>query len=211
MINLFNPSNFNFTTAVDVLGQSKIYAPGFIIIPFIMAIIFLYYSFKEEGYLYPTLTIILGTILVYSYIFYSTFYWTTFGLFSLYLLFTNRHNLIPKLKKILFIAIPSALLSLPFLFEFLAFRNLEAYPDLLLRAGVETGRFIHLPLIFAVISLIFLIITYEVMYKKDRFKFYFTASMLISTILWSNIQIITGFNIQPFHWTYRISEILHPG
>ena len=209
VLGLSTLSSFNFLNAVDALGQAKLYAPEFLFIPFMLAIIVLYYSFKKDGYLYPALTIILGTVLVYSYIFYSTFYWTTFVLLSIYTLYSNRHNIIPPLKKILFISIPSSVLSVPYFLEFMAFKNLEAYPEILLRAGVETGRFIHLPLIFAVVSIIFIVISYKVMYKKDKFSFYFLSSMFVSTILWSNIQIITGFNVQPFHWTYRISEILY--
>ncbi len=209
VLGIISFNSIDFTRAVDALGQSKIYAPEFVIIPFLLSIITLYYSFKTPGYFYPTLTIILGVILVYSYIFYSTFFWLTFVLMSLYILYANKNDIMPHLKKILFIFIPAAILSIPWVLEFLAFRNLEAYSEIMLRAGLETGRFIHLPLIWAGISVVFLIVTYTLMHRKDKFKFWFTASMLISTILLSNMQIITGFNIQPFHWTYRISEMLY--
>lgn len=203
------PYDLNPLTAMDSLGQGKLYPPEFVFLPLIIALIAMYMSFKKEGYLYPLITIISGTALVYSYIFYSTFFWTAFALFSLYMLVANRHGIKPVLKKILLIAIPSAVLSLPFLKEFLAFKNLPTYAEVLLRSGAEYSRFNPMPLAYAAVSAVFLVIVYKLMHKKDSQKFYFVASLLLSVVVWSNIQVIMSYSIQPFHWIYRVGEVLY--
>lgn len=202
----FNFGFFNFLSATDFLGYSKLYAPEFIVIPFLLALIALYEAFRKDNPAYDVAASLLGALLFYTYIYYSTFFWATFAILSILALIESG---VKALKKIFVISVPAAIIAVPYALNFVALSRSEAYRDTLLRAGLETSRFIHLPLIYGAISIVMLAAVYFVMRKKDRFLFFFVAAMLLAASILMNLQIITGYSVQPWHWGYRVLEFLY--
>lgn len=209
LISIFKLNVLNFFSAQDMFAHSRLYAPELIFIPFLLAIISLFYVMNSKKQIYSILTIILGVSLVYSYIFYSSTFWLAFLILFAYKILYEKEDQKNNIKKFILISVPSFLLSIPYIINLLALKNLPSYNDILLRTGAEFGRFIHIPLIYALTSGIFLIILYISVHNKNRFNFIFITSFVASATILSNIQIITGFNIQPFHWTLRVIELFY--
>lgn len=202
----FNLGYFNFFSAIDFLGYSKLYAPEFIAIPFLVALIALYEAFRRDDMRLSIFASLSGALLFYTYIYYSTFFWATCLILSF---FELRQKGAKAVKKILIILVPAAILAIPYALNFVALSRSEAYRDTLLRAGLETSRFIPLPLIYAAISAVFLIAAYYVINKRNKFLFSFAAVMLLAASILMNLQIITGYSVQPWHWEYRVLEFLY--
>ncbi len=195
-------SFLDIVNAKDYPAYSKLYAPEFTVIPFLASLILLYEAFTKDDLRYSLAASLAGALLFYTYIYYSSFFWATAAILSLLAI---RPVTGKSIRRIAAIFIPAAVLAVPYALNLLAVSGTPAYHDLLLRAGLETGRFIPLPIVYSIIALFFLVAMRFVMSGR---LFAFTASMLLGAILLMNVQLVTGYSMQPWHWGLRIVEFL---
>ena len=139
--------------------------------------------------------------LAWSSLFYSYFY--NFVVFFITVAFLATFYLV-KERQIAYNLIQTTffatLFSIPFWLNYLNFKNSNFYADYMIRVAVEQGHFIriladYLP--WAIILTTFLILSKN--FKKEWV--YFVTAFTLAGIAGLNLQIITGFNPEPDHFS----------
>lgn len=149
-----------------------------------------------------------GVFFSLSYYIYF-FYWTAISL-SILLAFIFNALIIKKYniaKNYLITGITTVIFSLPFWINYLIYIRSDIYEDLNSRMGIEIGRTINVTGSVKYIVVIFIIEFLLRRYSfRNEFKIYLRCFyyFLISGIFFLNIQIITGYNVQSYHWNLTI-------
>lgn len=172
------------------------------IIFFLIAVIFFYLAFKSQRKSYLILTGIAGGSLFYV----VPYYWTTFiggvvltaGYFFIKRDVKNLFNFSLVLILMIIIAIPYAI-------EYSQWKDMPAAADFITSHTCYFGRTID-PLSIA--YLIFIALVYYLIGNKKTAEFQTISFLSVSAILWRNVQVIIGYNINPVLWTARVLDIL---
>ncbi len=107
-------------------------------------------------------------------------------------------------------------LFIPQIINFVMFRSLPGGPDYILRKGIETGRHLRLSVypdyIFYLLAgaAAFFLFRAPAPAARSRSAMprHFALAVLLAMILLWNVQIVTGFNMEPFHWWKAFAPLL---
>lgn len=141
--------------------------------------------------------------LFFGLLFYTYFYYWTFALANitfLLLIFLNQRKS-TEAKILLLILSLALLIAIPYLIRFSQFHSWAGAKDVLERMGLEQGRFRNL--YRTAQYFIFAFIFFKLLRKKDL-VFWFFFSLIVGGIISLNIQILTGYTLQSWHWTTRV-------
>ena len=139
--------------------------------------------------------------LVWSSLFYSYFY--NFVVFFITVAFLATFYLV-KERQIAYNLIQTTcfatLFAIPFWLNYFRFKNSNFYADYMARVAVEQGYFIRILgdyILWAIIIVTFLILSKN--FKKEWV--YFVTAFTVAGIAGLNLQLITGFNPEPDHFS----------
>ncbi len=176
---------------------NRLPAIQFVFVELMIAVILMYLMMERKSAKYAVLCGISIGVLFYSY----TYYWVGLamsgGLLFLWALYRKDMYIV---KSIAIVAVVAAAISLPYWVDLLSFASTPEYFDVGSRVGM-TERFSGLHPILTLKYAVFLAIFAYFVKKRDNF-FRLAASVLISGIVALNIQLITGFSVQPEHYDF---------
>lgn len=158
---------------------------------------FLLRALKEKNLLPTILSAIFLGLLFYTYFYYWTFILA--GTAVLFFIFLLQKNL-TGLKILLLNLIIAFLISIPYWLSFSQFQMLPVSQDILERMGFEPGRVKNL--YRTTQYLVFALLFFKFIRNKDL-RFWFLLAFLLGGIASLNIQILTGYTLQSWHWTLR--------
>lgn len=162
---------------------------------FVITMLLAFFLLKKKEWKFIVLTGILGGMLFYTYFYYWTFYLVFMGLLLGYCLLQKEFSLAKKIA--LSLAITIAIGATFFLNSWDILSN---QTELLQRLGATFGRQPDWG------STVFLVIVLAFIYflrKKNQTQhqeFDFAAILILSGIVCMNVQMITGYTINPRHW-----------
>ena len=195
---LFFPPNYLYIAYQNNITQkisyfSRFYAVSFNFIIFSLALILLYQTIKKEKYSLAIITGIIAGLLFYTYFYYWTFYSALIGIMITFFIIRKDKKNIKKISLILFAII---ITIIPF------FKNIMAYApnknEMLLRNG---AIFTHLPYKPELTFLLCIILGYMIYKKSWKVQEgIFIMSLLITSIVTLNIQVLIGYKVLPLHY-----------
>lgn len=213
----FSPSfygNFSLFGVFAVFSRSfdsaltRLFVPGFSLIFFILFLLATLRALRGKKGKNKFFPLPLAAILAFGSLFYVYFYYWAFAtvlmlVLTSLLLFFNREKAFTALK----ILFGGLVISLPYWFKVLSLRANPFYDELATRVGLEYSRNFRTGSIDAYILAIFLFLLLLWLGKKrgEIVTSIFLGAALLSYIVVLNIQIVTGFNIQPDHWGSRVN------
>lgn len=185
---------------------SRLFVPGFSLIFFIIFLLATLRALsgkKEKNYFS-----LMPAILAFGALFYVYFYYWAFAtvlmliLLALFLFF-NKEKAFTALK----ILLGGLIVSLPYWFKVLSLRANPLYKELSARVGLEYSRNFVMSSLDAYILAIFLFLFLLWLGKKrgEIITSIFLGAALLSYVVVLNMQMVTGFNIQPDHWGSRVN------
>ncbi|MBI5061119.1 MAG: hypothetical protein HZB67_02295 [Candidatus Aenigmarchaeota archaeon] len=187
-------SKFSTDIYVPISYFSRLPFMQYAFIEFMVAIIFLYLAIKEGKKLYILLAGITAGLLFYSYFYYWTFFFASLFVIGLVFLATKQYKITKNMLMILIIAL---LISIPFWVNFVQFRAQPGYEDLTTRTGLEYGRFFKLE---TNLKLLLFFGLYLLLIRKRDLPFYFLTGLFLTGMVIINMQLVTGFTLQSYHW-----------
>lgn len=195
-------------TPLTTLSLSRINSPLITFIFYLPALASVFLFWQKP----KTWTAILAGLAVgltpYVYFHYGIFLYITIGLLAVYSFWKRKKNP-ARFKSILVLLGVVGLFVIPYAISYLSFSNLASFDDYIHRMGIEEGRHFQ-TLVFRdyIVYLLFAVIIYLTIYKKDKNKavlyFLFFLAMIVS---W-NIQLITGSVPESNHWWYVFGPII---
>jgi len=148
--------------------------------------------------------IVAGAGIFYGLLFYSYFYYWVYVSLALPIGILLIWRRMPEIRRRLIGATALGLtISTPHWINTYRVAHLAQYPDLFGRVGTEIGRAINLqtlPTFAYALHTVLIVIIWILWRKTDRGVTVFLISFLVPVYAVYNLQIITGFNIQPDHW-----------
>lgn len=165
----------------------------------LVAIYYLYKSLTDSKKKYLVLATLFAGSLFYTTIYYWTAYFAGFGILFLIALFFKNKKIIIRM---IGIAIFSVLLSLPFWVIYKSNSNLDAF---------KTFGLFHASYIEYIFSIRYFIASaafFLIAKKKEITKEYFIISFILGGVLCLNVQLLTGFSVNPNHWPPRLEIFL---
>lgn len=143
-------------------------------------------------------------------LFYIYFYYWMFWAISLVILFSGFliYRRWETVWSFLKIGAISLLLALPFWLNFYQLLQSPSYQVLSGRAGLALGHFFDFGSGDNYVMIVLAILTTGLAMKRGLFNkkfFAFLASILLTTLIVINLQLIFGFNPQPDHWGSRVN------
>lgn len=137
-------------------------------------------------------------LLLYVYLYYWLFSVTLLGLLFFYGPLAKKDQPIrPWLYPIALIG----LLAIPYILNFLVFRQLPQASELIARVGFESGFGFRLSVWPDYLAYIFFGACAVLVFQKRNpmLAVFFIASLIAMVLMW-NLQLFVGWNIQPDHW-----------
>lgn len=212
---LFSPAFYGVFTLERLFGVferafdstlTRLFVPGFALIFFILFLLAVLRALNSKQE--KSLSGITAASLAFGFLFYIYFYYWAYAtvlmvlLLALMLVFEKKKALI-TLK----ILLGGLAVSLPYWIKVLNLRNNPLYDELSARVGLEASRAFRIESLDAYVLAIFLSATLIWLGRKrgEAAGGIFLAAALLSYIIVLNIQIVTGFNIQPDHWGSRVN------
>lgn len=148
--------------------------------------------------------IIAGAGIFYGLLFYSYFYYWVYVSLALPIGILLIGRRLPEIRRRLALAMALGLLiSIPHWINTYQVAHLAQYPDIFGRVGTEIGRAVNLqtlPLFSYALHAALIALVWIFWRKTDRGTTAFLITFLTPVYAVYNLQIITGFNIQPDHW-----------
>lgn len=179
---------------------SRAVNPSISFIFFILCLIFTYKSLRD---IKP-----LGTFFsaaFFGVIFYTDpYYWSHIAIgYSLFFFYLLSKRKLKELRAQTLIILGGLIISVPYWINAARVIKLPFFDELIMRSGLYYS---HKPLllktpIFAALLLLFF-------YKNKDFNFYFLGSFLIAGLLGMNQQVISGKDLESWHWYYYTEKQL---
>ncbi len=161
----------------------------------LIAIYYLYKSLISSNRKYVIFATIFAGSLFYTTIYYWTAYLAGYGILFLVALFSKNKKIVTKM---IGIGIFSILISIPFWIIYKSNSNLDAFKTF----GLFHAH--YLEYFFSIRYLIAATLLFLIAKKKTITKEYFVMSFMLGGILCLNIQLLTGFTVNPNHWPPRL-------
>ncbi len=159
---------------------------------------------KNKKFIFLFLAGLCYGLLFYFYLYFWVFISIFLGILFAIFLFKNRQ----KAYLLALTAFFGWLVSIPFWFQYFAIKKLPQYADIVARTvGLEISHSFRLSAWDSYIFFFLIIIMLFFLKKKQRIselKFWFISCLCLASIAVYNIQVVTGFNIQPDHWPNRV-------
>lgn len=198
-----------FTFKERMLYFSRLEDPQLTVPLFGLLLYFTIRSLTRNDKLSPWLAALFYGLTFYSYFYYWAYFSAALVFLLLFLLLQKDFE---KLKRILRILIAGLVISIPHWINMFALTRLPQFSELLARQGPETGKIFNpemLPVFgyglhgALIAALFFFFRKYQ-----PRLSVFFIALLLPIYGVY-NIQLVTGFNIQPAHWFKPTMPILY--
>jgi len=207
-------------TVIDRSFLSKVDDP-LITIPFFLFAILAFYAFWERPrFLTSIIAGITNGIMIHVYFFPWVYLVTTIGLLFIYSALRRRQE--PERFRYFVVLIGvMVFLFIPYLINYLKFTSLESHRESILRyaeviydhqfgwklSHSRAGIKVYKEYIFyAVLASLTYLALRKRWWQRDKFVFYF-AAILAMFAVW-NIQVITGFVPEQFHWLTTVSPMI---
>lgn len=204
-------------TLMDRSFLSKLEDPLIVTPFFILAITALYLFWNSPK---KSTALVAGALtgLMFNVYFFNWVYLVIIsGILFVYIIIKRKENLY-KLKLYPLFTLALLILAMPFVTNYLEFQKLPAHEEYLPRyAEMEYGRFFRLELSHSragisiipdYIFYIFLGALVILTFKKNRDKMIFYLAAITSMFLVWNVQLVTGYVPESFHWHAVISIII---
>lgn len=183
---------------IFVIRESFI--PSFI--PFCLSFLFTYLALKKRKWIYSVLAGIFFGTLFYTYAFHWIYFTAGLGIIFVIFLLQKQY---PNVKKIIAIFAVAGLTSIFNLINYLKFWTLPQAQEIFERFGLEIThafRWSHYKEYIIYILLAILIWIWGKRKNRKTTAIYVIGFLLAGIVVF-NIQVITGVNLQPDHWTTR--------
>lgn len=167
----------------------------------ILQIYGLFRALVEKSFRWVLLAAIFLGLLFYTYFYYWIFVLAGIVFLLPLLLWQKKSD---EVKILLLTTFVGLVISLPHWIFFFNFQAIPARQDILERMGLEPGRIRNL--YRTAQYLIFAFIVFRSIKKKD-FTFWFLLAFLLGGIAALNIQLLTGYTLQSWHW---VTVVLNP-
>lgn len=185
---------------------TRLFVPGFSLLFFILFLFTVLRALNSERE--KNIFNILSASLAFGFLFYIYFYYWAYAIVLMVilaslLLFVEKE----KTFKVLKILFGGLIVSLPYWLKVLKLRDNPFYKELSTRVGLEISRVFRIESMDAYILAVVLTVLLIWLGRKrgEIITGIFLGAALLSYIVVLNIQIITGFNIQPDHWGSRVN------
>ncbi len=185
---------------------TRLFVPGFSLIFFILFLFAVLRALKSEKEK-PPFSILVAS-LTFGLLFYIYFYYWAYAVVLMvillsFLLFIEKE----KAFRVLKILFGGFIISLPYWLKILRLHDNPLYKELSARVGLEVSRIFRIESMDAYVLAIILSIILIWLGRKrgEMITGIFLGTALLSYIVVLNMQIITGFNIQPDHWGSRVN------
>ena len=114
-----------------------------------------------------------------------------------------------RLRKLFLLLVSMGITSIPYFITYFKAKNFNGYNDLINRLYLEAGRGINFSSWRSYIFyLLIFILIYFIFYKKNKVKFIFYSSIIISSFVVWNIQVVVGYVPHSDHWPRSINPFL---
>lgn len=193
-------------TYIPILFFSRVDYPLLTSVIYLLAIFFLIKYWLNPSNLLAIISGIFCGLLFYTYFHKWVFVTIFIGvLLFLSILFKERG----RFKSNLILLFSFGLTSIPYFFTYFKLKKVDGYQDLINRLYLEVGRQVNFSAWknYVVYAVVFILI-YFVFYGKNKSKFIFYTSVIISSFIVWNIQVIIGYVPHSDHWPRAINPFL---
>jgi hypothetical protein len=184
-------------------GLSRIFVPAVYLPVLFLFFIFLLKATSDGRKKYIVPAGIFFGLCFYTYFYYWIFAVAVVVCFIFLLLLAGEKK---RFFDALNVFVLGAIISVPLWIKMIYLRSFPAYGEYALRVGRETGRFVRWESadLYIFIGLLICFLAYYWRKTKSVLAI-FTISLLLCVIAVLNMQLVTGFNIQPDHWGSRLN------
>ena len=159
-----------------------------------LTLFWLFYTKKHWHWGILSVLVLGLSFYVYPYLW--IFLYAFLGIFLLILFFQKKWA---EIKRIIFISLLGILIGIPYFLNFYKLISHPNFADLFNRLELIETRQPFLPLLAPILLIIFLVL----FPKEPRERYFFFLALILTPFLVYNQQLITGRDIQPFHfWFY---------
>lgn len=183
---------------IEFLEFSRFPYPQFAFFLLILHLYSLLLALRKKSLFLNFLSAVTLGLLFYTYFYYWTFALVGEIILFFFLLSKKNFNQVKTLSLVVLVALS---LSIPFWISFLKFHSLPVSKDILERVGLELGKVRNVvrTVQYSIFTLFFFALV-----KKKKIAFFFFLAFLLGGIILLNLQLLTGWTIQSWHWTVRV-------
>jgi len=188
---------FNYLNTLNrPFGFARFDTPQFSFLILVSGLVMFFKALKTKKLKYYLLTGILFGSLWYLYSYYAVF--ISLILFSSFIVLSLSKDW-PRIKLLIPTGFVALLVSFWYWFNYLRFAKLPQASDFLHRAGQVDGRWFDTKSLF-IIFFIPVLLWLKPRFKKIKAKFLFITILLLAAFFCLNLQLLTNFSVQHFHW-----------